>query len=136
VPALLKSLQQNLLWERPGFVVRRLHQIHSAMFVDACGAFGVTPLQYSLLSVLKKRPGLSQNSLGEQLGIDRSNAFDVVQRLNRAGLISLIGDPADKRKKRPCSRQRAAIFSSELNRPHSRPMLICSAVYPKRTGSF
>ena len=22
----------NLLWQRPGFLVRRLHQIHSAMF--------------------------------------------------------------------------------------------------------
>ena len=93
------ALKRNLLWERPGFLVRRLHQIHSAMFFEACRKFGVTPLQYSLLSILRDQPGLDQSGLGWELGIDRSNAFDVVQRLKRAGLITLRADDHDRRRK-------------------------------------
>jgi biotin operon repressor len=57
------------------------------------------------LSVLKKRRGLSQNRLGEQLGIDRSNAFDVVQRLNRAGLICFAQLMLSGRALRQCTNQ-------------------------------
>jgi DNA-binding MarR family transcriptional regulator len=93
------GLKKNLLWKRPGFLVRRLHQIHSAMFFEACSKFGVTPLQYSLLSLLREQPGLDQSSLGWELGIDRSNAFDVIQRLRRAGLIGLKINHLDRRRK-------------------------------------
>ena len=39
------------LARRPGFLIRRLHQIHLALFADACGEFGVTPVRYSILTV-------------------------------------------------------------------------------------
>ena len=42
--------------QRPGYLIRRLHQIHVALFQDACGEFEVTPLNFSgpvrLLSTL------------------------------------------------------------------------------------
>jgi hypothetical protein len=37
---------------RPGFLVRRLHQIHISLFMEACAEFRITPLQYSVLSIL------------------------------------------------------------------------------------
>jgi DNA-binding MarR family transcriptional regulator len=107
----------NLLWERPGFLVRRLHQIHSAMFLEACRAFGVTPLQYSLLSILRAQPGLDQSGIGEELGLDRSNAFDVVQRLKRAGLISLVSDVKDKRRKKTILTTKGASLLAKLDPP-------------------
>ena len=111
------SPQQNLLWQRPGFLVRRLHQIHSAMFFEGCREFGVTPLQYSLLSILREQPGLDQSRLGEELGIDRSNAFDVVQRLKRAGLISLISDPIDRRRKKTTLTTKGRALLKQLDPP-------------------
>jgi DNA-binding MarR family transcriptional regulator len=89
----------NILWSRPGFLIRRLHQIHSAMFMDACREFGMTPLQYSVLSVVAEHPGLDQASLAQEVGIDRSNAADVMQRLQRAGLIRREAGTRDRRTK-------------------------------------
>lgn len=89
----------NILWGRPGFLIRRLHQIHSAMFMDACREFGMTPLQYSVLSVVGEHPGLDQASLAQEVGIDRSNAADVMQRLQRGGLIRREAGTHDRRTK-------------------------------------
>jgi len=33
----------DLLGERPGFLIPRLHQIHLALFAEKCTRFGVTP---------------------------------------------------------------------------------------------
>ena len=33
------------LMRRPGFLVRRLHQIHLALFAEECAAFDLTPVQ-------------------------------------------------------------------------------------------
>ena len=41
------------LSRRPGFLIRRLHQIHLALFAEECKAFGVTPVQYSILTALE-----------------------------------------------------------------------------------
>jgi hypothetical protein len=60
------------LSERPGFLIRRLHQIHVALFQDACGEFEVTPLQYSLLSALAARKTADQTTLAADIALDRT----------------------------------------------------------------
>ncbi len=87
------------IWERPGFLVRRLHQIHVAMFLDAMSSENITPIQYGLLSILVDRPGLDQLSLAEELGIDRANVADVLSRLEQRKLLTRQTDPHDKRRK-------------------------------------
>lgn len=85
------------LWDRPGFLVRRLHQIHVAMFHEECGRLGVTPVQSGVLTILARRPGLDQVTLGAEVGIDRTNVADVVARLEGRGLIERRTNPADRR---------------------------------------
>jgi DNA-binding MarR family transcriptional regulator len=75
------------LWSRPGYLVRRLHQIHSAIFAEECKAFAITPVQYGVLTALLHNPDIDQASLGAQVGIDRTNAADVVERLAERGLV-------------------------------------------------
>ena len=87
------------LWSRPGFLVRRLHQIHAAMFAEECGAFNITPIQYGLLTILLEQPGLDQISLGSELGIDRTNVADVLVRLEDRGLVRRQVSRADRRMK-------------------------------------
>lgn len=87
------------IWERPGFLVRRLHQIHVAMFLQALSEENVTPIQYGLLSILLDRPGLDQLSVAKELGIDRANVGDVLQRLEQRKLLTRVVDPSDKRRK-------------------------------------
>jgi DNA-binding MarR family transcriptional regulator len=85
------------LWTRPGYLVRRLHQIHYALFFEECTAFDITPVQYGLLTTLSVNPDLDQNSLGRELGIDRTNVADVLARLERRGLLERRRSPRDKR---------------------------------------
>jgi len=71
------------LWGRPGFLLRRLHQIHYALFFEECAGFDITPVQYGLLTTLSLNPDLDQNSLARELGIDRTNVADVLNRQRR-----------------------------------------------------
>lgn len=76
-----------VLMERPGVLIRRLHQVHSAMFQEECAAFGVTPVQYSLLTLLAHMPGMEQGVAAAGLRLDRFTTADVVRRLEAAGLL-------------------------------------------------
>jgi DNA-binding MarR family transcriptional regulator len=85
------------LWARPGYLLRRLHQIHYALFYEECAGFDITPVQYGLLTTLSLNPDLDQNSLGRELGIDRTNVADVLNRLARRGLLERRRSPHDRR---------------------------------------
>lgn len=85
------------LWARPGFLVRRLHQIHYALFFEECAAFDITPVQYGLLTALATNPDLDQNSLCRELGIDRTNVADVLARLARRRLVERKRSKEDRR---------------------------------------
>ena len=71
----------------PAILLRRLHQIHYALFFEECAGFDITPVQYGLLTTLSLNPDLDQNSLARELGIDRTNVADVLNRLARRGLV-------------------------------------------------
>ena len=87
------------LWARPGFLIRRLHQIHVAVFMDEFGDCDVTPVQYAVLSVLYSGEALDQVSVAAEVGIDRNNAADVLRRLERRGFVQRISSETDRRAK-------------------------------------
>lgn len=91
---------RTALWERPGFLVRRLNQIHYSLFFENCREFGVTPVQYGLLTQLgQSADGLDQTSLCMELGIDRTTMADVLKRLEKRGLISRVPSTEDRRQR-------------------------------------
>ncbi|MBM3950267.1 MAG: MarR family transcriptional regulator [Rhodospirillales bacterium] len=96
----MRSRGDLSLGDRPGFLVRRLHQIHLALFTEECGRFKVTPVQYSVLTALERHGPLDQVSLAMAVGIDRANATGVLSRLEARGLIQRDPDPGDRRIKR------------------------------------
>jgi MarR family transcriptional regulator, lower aerobic nicotinate degradation pathway regulator len=102
--------EHTSLWSRPGFLVRRLHQIHVAMFMEELAAEQVTPVQYGLLSILVDMPGLDQFSIAEELGIDRANVHDVLKRLESRKLLLRVVDPHNKRRKICLATQEGAEF--------------------------
>jgi len=88
------------LWRRPGFLLRRAHQIHQALFLEECAEFNLTPIQYGILTELHDHsPGPDQITLARELGIDRTNVADVLQRLEKRGLIARQTAEHDKRMK-------------------------------------
>lgn len=87
------------LWDRPGFLIRRLHQIHVALFLEECSEFNITPLQFAVLTVLYDRETLDQVTIANQIGADRNTIADVIRRLERRSLLERPVSVADKRAK-------------------------------------
>jgi DNA-binding MarR family transcriptional regulator len=69
------------LGERPGYLIRRLHQIHVALFQEKCAAFEITPLQYSLLTALARRGTADQTTLAADIALDRTTTTGALKRL-------------------------------------------------------
>lgn len=84
------------LWEYAGFLVRRLWQIHVAMFMEATDS-EITPVQFTILMVLRDRPDLDQGTLGSEIGMDRSNAAEIFARMESVGLIQRQRGTVDRR---------------------------------------
>jgi DNA-binding MarR family transcriptional regulator len=82
------ALSRSPLLGRPGFLIRRLHQLHCALFFEETRGFDITPVQYSLMTALAARGELEQNSLALEIGMERSSVAEVVPRMQRRGLLA------------------------------------------------
>ncbi len=87
------------LYDRPGYLIRRLHQIHVAMFLEECAEFKLTPVQFAVLTVLSKNGTLDQVSIAKNIGADRNTVADVLRRLERRKLLERPPNTNDKRTK-------------------------------------
>jgi DNA-binding MarR family transcriptional regulator len=76
------------LYARPGFLLRRAHQISAAVFEDECRETGLTPAQFGVLTVLKSHPGLGQSSLARALGFDKVTVLRVLRGLEARGFVA------------------------------------------------
>lgn len=112
------------LADRPGFLVRRLHQIHVALFAEECSPFGITPVQFSVLTALERDAPLDQVSLAGEVGIDRANCTDVLRRLEERKLIRRVPSEVDSRAKlcdlTPAGRRLLARLAPAAQRAHDR----------------
>ena len=82
------------LYQRPGFLLRRTHQISAAVFENACASVGLTPAQYGVLTVLSSEPGLDQTRLARALAFDKVTVMRVCKGLHR----SMWAQPASGRR--------------------------------------
>jgi len=89
----------DALFKRPGFLLRRMHQIHLALFSEECGVFDITPVQYSIMTVAGAQPKLDQAQLAYEVGVDRATLANVVARLESKGLVERSLLASDKRVK-------------------------------------
>ena len=68
-----KSLQLRDVYARPGFLLKRAHQVAAAIFIEECREFGMTPSQYGALCALHDFPGIDQIAMGRLIGLDRKS---------------------------------------------------------------
>lgn len=113
---------RNLLWTYTGFLVRRVWQIHVAMFMEDVKV--VTPVQFSLLQIARSKGGCDQRTLANEVGIDRSNAADILARLERKGLIARSRGKIDRRESIVRLTKKGQVFvrkiESRIRRSHRR----------------
>jgi len=96
----LDALQaRSPLFSRPGFLLRRMHQIHGSLFAEETSAFNITPVQSSLLTTLDSLGEIDQNTLAIEVGLERSSVAEVIPRLESRGLIARNQASHDKRVK-------------------------------------
>lgn len=87
------------LYDLPGHLVRRCHQISMALFHEECADSGVTPPQYGTLRTLARHPGIDQITLAGLVALDRTTLGDVVARLEANGLLRREASREDRRTK-------------------------------------
>lgn len=89
---LLKGLE-----DRPGFLIRRAHQISQGVFIEECAGLDITSTQFGVLSVLSRADELDQISVARLLGFDRSTTGLVVKLLEERNLIVRSPNSNDRR---------------------------------------
>ena len=100
---------------RPGFLIRRLHQIHVALFQKKCAAFDLTPLQYSLLTALARCGTADQTTLAAEVMLDRTTTTGALKRLQSRKFIERTVHKLDRR----VSLSRAVHMPFLISRPLS-----------------
>jgi DNA-binding MarR family transcriptional regulator len=73
--------------KNPGFLFRRMQQVSVSLFLDRLRKFGITPLQYTVLRIIRSRPGIDQISVASRAILDTSTVKDIVARLETKGLV-------------------------------------------------
>lgn len=112
------------LYARPGFLIRRLHQIHTALFQVETESFGITPVQYSVMTTLVDGQARDQQTVALEVGLERSNVADVILRLESRGLVRRSPCPQDRRMKMvsltPRGRRLVTRMQPAVERAHER----------------
>lgn len=85
------------LYSRPGFLLRRAHQLSVAIFENACKSVQLTPSQYAVLVVLQDNRTCNQNQLALALGMSKVTISQTVKALIERRLIVSNPLETDKR---------------------------------------
>lgn len=85
--------------DMPGYLVRRLQQLAVSIFAEETTRTGVevTPVQYSALKTIQKRPGIDQATLARAIAQDRATVGGVIDRLEARGYVARYADERDRR---------------------------------------
>jgi len=85
------------LEDHVGFLLRRAHQRHVALFVEAVDTYALTPTQFAALYKAVEIGQVTQNRLGRLTAMDPATIQGVVRRLIARGLMRCTRDPMDRR---------------------------------------
>jgi DNA-binding MarR family transcriptional regulator len=83
--------------KNPGFLFRRMQQVSVSLFLDRLREFDITPLQYTILRIIREQPGIDQISVASRAVLDASTVKDIVARLESKGLLKRKTGEQDRR---------------------------------------
>ncbi len=89
----------DALYEMPGHLIRRAHQISGAVFTAQLAGLDVTSMQYAALEATASQPGIDATRLSELIAIDKATLGGVLDRLEAKGLLARAAAPHDRRMK-------------------------------------
>ena len=94
-----RDAEFDSLYDMPGHLIRRCHQISVALFHQECAAYEITPQQYAVLRVLATHNGVDQITAAGLAAFNRTTAGELVARLEQAGLLTRQDGSDDRRVK-------------------------------------
>jgi len=103
------------LRSKPGHLVWRAYQLTWQIFAREAGDLDITPVQEALLLVLSEKAGVDQKTLADMLALDRSTAGDVLERLEKRGLLTRVENDQDRRAKLVSLTKNGKALSEKLN---------------------
>lgn len=83
-----------------GFLISDVARMMRAAFDRRVQRIGLTRSQWLVLSLLYRRPGVSQSELADMLEVERPTAGRMIDRLERKGWVTRRADAGDRRVKR------------------------------------
>lgn len=123
----VESLAQ--LYTRPGFLLRRAHQISVAIFEDSFAGLDLSPQQYAVMVALRDIPNASQNDIARALGMNKVTASQVVQGLEDRGWLRRETAADDRR-------HRKLVLTTAGKRALARSLSMADAAYEDLLVSF
>ena len=101
------------LYDLPGHLIRRLHQISVAIFANRMAEAGIdlTPVQFAALTTVDDNPGVDQATLAGLIAYDKVTIGGVVDRLVQKGLLRREVSKRDRRARvgAPTDHERAVL---------------------------
>jgi DNA-binding MarR family transcriptional regulator len=83
--------------DEPAFLLSQVGAHSSARFAERLEPLGLKPQHAGILRVINEADGLSQQALGERLGMFPSRLVGVLDDLERLGLVERRDSPTDRR---------------------------------------
>lgn len=117
--------------QRPGFLIRRVQQVHTALFTAETGPERITPMMYSVLAALDQNGAMDQTRLSKTVAIDKTNLADLLERLRERGLVTRRVPRADRRVRlaalTPAGRALVGEMDAPVARAHARTIAALDA---------
>jgi DNA-binding MarR family transcriptional regulator len=88
----------SVLLRNPGFLLSHLGRHARRVFAQAIEPWGLQPPHYGVLLALDLLGEESQQGLSALSGVDRSDMVDLIDTLERKGLVERTRDPVDRRR--------------------------------------
>ncbi len=95
--AIASVLDGYVVENQAGFLIRRVHQRHMAIFHAGMGGARLTPTQFTALVKTAEIGRVTQNQLGWLAAMDPATIQGVVRRLADRRLVTRTADPVDRR---------------------------------------
>ena len=92
-------MAMDVLYQKPGHLIRRMQQIAVAIFMTECQDFDLTPVQYATLVAVDAYAGVDATRLSALIAFDRSTLGSVIGRLEAKKYLQRRASKDDSRVK-------------------------------------
>lgn len=115
-PASKAPVDLGPLGESIGYLVRRAQLRIFQRFFALFAEVRIRPVQYSILTIIERNPGISQTQLADTLGIKKTNLVALVDELETRGLARRKSAEIDRRARALHLTSKGTVFIGRLHR--------------------